>query len=85
MIPYTLTFHHVLAYFACELETYLNTEARSHAYNTSFNVAENSKWLTSLPIRTDLDRSKYKHYQLFTYDNVYDIIALSFDMKTDLS
>ena len=78
-IPYTLVFHHIIAYFCCETDTYLNT-GHMHTGCTAFNTIENSSFLRDLPIREDFDRSVYKHYQIFTYDNVYDIIAASFDI-----
>jgi len=83
-IPYTLIFHHMLAYRACELDTYLNLNVYGHADCTDFNIIKNSRWLAGFPVRNDLDQSDYQHYQLFTYDYVYHIIAVSFEMRTDL-
>lgn len=79
-IPYTLTFHRVIACFSCELDTYDNMGICGHSVHTVFNIVEDSKWLADIPIREDLDRSIYKHYQLFTYDDVFNIIAVSFDI-----
>ena len=83
-IPYTLIFHRVIAYFSCELDTYENIDAYGHLDYTDFNIVENSQWLANLPIRKDFDKSLYKHYQLFTYDIVYNIIAVSFDISANL-
>ena len=80
-IPYTLAFHDVIAFFSCESDTYENMDRYGHFDRTDFNVVENSKWLAEIPIREDYERSAYKHYQLFTYDVVYNIIAVSFDIE----
>ena len=80
-LPYRLTFHRVLAYFVCELDTYENIDNTAHLDYSCFNIVENSKWLENLPIRKDFDKSIYKHYQVFTYDFVYNIIAVDFDFS----
>ena len=49
-IPYTLVFHHIIAYFSCETDTYLNTD-HMHTGCTAFNTIENSSFLRDLPIR----------------------------------
>jgi len=77
-IPYKLTFKRVIAYFVSELDTYENIDHSAHLDYSCFNIVENSKWLESLPIRSDFDKSIYKHYQVFTYDFVYNIIAVDF-------
>lgn len=80
-IPYKLVFKRVIAYFTCELDTYENIDNSAHLDYSCFNIVEGSKWLESLPIRKDFDKSVYKHYQVFTYDFVYNIIAVDFDFK----
>lgn len=80
---YTLTFHRVITYFCCELDTYENIDNYGYLDYSDFNVIENSKWLANFPIREDFDKSIYNHYQLFTYDYVYNIIAVSFDISSD--
>ena len=80
-IPFTLTFHRVIAFSSCELDTYLNMDTYGNAINSDLNTVENSKCLERLPIRADYDRLELKHYLLFTYDNVYNIIAASFDIS----
>ncbi|WP_295092831.1 hypothetical protein [Ruminococcus sp.] len=84
LIPYILTFHRVIACFSCELDTYENIGMYYHSDYTDFNIVENSKWLSTILIREDFDKSIYKHYQLFTYDYVYNIIAESFDICYDM-
>ncbi|MCL2368935.1 MAG: hypothetical protein FWC72_08050 [Oscillospiraceae bacterium] len=78
-LPYKLKFMQVLAYFCCELDTYENLVNTNS--NSSFDVMENSAWLESLPIRCDYDKNDYKHYRLFTYDDVYDIIAIEYQLE----
>ena len=80
-IPYTLTFKRIIAYFSCKLDTYENIDNSAHLDYSCFNIVNGSKWLESLPVRSDFDKSIYKHYQVFTYDFVYNIIAVDFDFK----
>ena len=82
--PYTLTFRRVLAYFACELDTYENLAWMGHLDGSSFDLIEDSTWLKSLPVREDFDKGIYQHYRLFTYDDVYDIIAVSYEFVAEL-
>ncbi|MDE7136832.1 MAG: hypothetical protein K2O29_00010, partial [Ruminococcus sp.] len=80
-LPYQLTFHRVVTYFVCKLDTYENIDRSAHLDYSCFNIVENSQWLESLPIRRDFDKSLYNHYQIFTYDFVYNIIATDFDFS----
>ncbi|MBD5159266.1 MAG: GNAT family N-acetyltransferase [Ruminococcus sp.] len=80
-ITYRLIFHRVLAYFVCELDTYENIDNSAHLDYSSFNIVKGSKWLESFPVRSDFDKSLYRHYQVFTYDFVYNIIAVDFDFS----
>ena len=82
--PYTLTFRRVLAYFACELDIYENLAGTGHLGDSSFDLIEDSTWLKSLPVREDFDKSLYQHYRLFTYDDVYHIIAVSYEFMAEL-
>ena len=77
--PYTLTFRRVLAYFSCELDTYKNMAGTEYIAGSSFDLIEDSTWLKSLPVREDFDKGIYRHYRLFTYDDVYNIIAVSYE------
>ena len=43
-----------------------------------------STWLKSLPVREDFDKDIYRHYRLFTYDDVYNIIAVSYEFVAEL-
>lgn len=83
-LPYTLTFQRVLAYFACELDTYENLAGMGHPDGSSFDLIEDSTWLKFLPLREDFDKDLYQHYRLFTYDVVYNIIAVSYSLEAEL-
>lgn len=83
-IPYTLKFRRVLAYFACELDTYENLCGTGYLNHSDFTVIENSERLTKFPIRSDFDKSIYKHFRVFTYDVVFDIFAVDFELSADL-
>lgn len=83
-IPYTLKFRRVLAYFACELDTYENLYGTDYLDYSDFTVIENSERLAKFPIRKDFDRSLYKHFRVFTYDVVFDIFAVDHELKADI-
>ena len=72
------------AYFTCELDTYENLAGTEYLDGSSFDLIEDSSWLKSLPVREDSDKSFYRHYRLFTYDNVYHIIAVSYEFAAEL-
>lgn len=80
-IHYTLTFHNVTACLSCELDTYENTYNNAHADGSCFNIVSESNWLKSLIVRIDYDKFKYKHYQIFTYDYVFNVIAVSYELN----
>ena len=81
---YTLTFRQVLAYFACELGTYEKLTETGCLNRSSFDLIEDSTWLKSLPVREDFDKGIYRHYRLFTYDDVYNIIAATYEFAAEL-
>ncbi len=83
-IPYKLNFSRVIAYFSCEIDSYENIDNNFHLNFSSFNIVENSEYLAKFPMRNDFDKSIYKHYQVFTYDFVYNIIAVSYYFHCDL-
>ena len=62
---------------ACSLET-------GHLNRSSFDLIEDSTWLKSLPVREDFNKGIYQHYRLFTYDDVYNIIAVSYEFAAEL-
>ena len=82
--PYTLTFRRVMTYFACELDTYENLVGTEHLDGSSFDLIEDSSWLKSLLVWEDFNKDIYRHYRLFTYDAVYNIIAVSYEFVAEL-
>ncbi len=80
LISYELIFKRVLSYFVCELDTYENLAGASYLNDSSFDIIEQSSWLRRFSIRKDFDRSIYKHYRIFTYDMVFNIITVDYDM-----
>ena len=84
-IPYKLIFHRVIAYFSCEIDTYENIDTYGHLDCSDFNWVKNSQWLATFPIRKDFEKSIYKHYQVFTYDYVFNIVAVSYELNCDLA
>ena len=81
-VPYTLKFSGVIAYYACELDTYYDKYAVGE--ESSFDVVEKSKWLAALPSRDGEDKASRKHYRLYTYDFVYNIIAKDYEMNLNM-
>ncbi|MCM1120015.1 MAG: hypothetical protein NC543_11745 [bacterium] len=82
-VPFTLAFHNVIACFSCELETYGNIMEASDLLGSDFDIIENSKWLESLPVRKDYHKDMYKHFRIYTYDIVYNIVADSYILEID--
>ncbi len=82
--PYKCIFRGVLACFSCELDTYENLDQNSWKERSCFDQMEGSEWLEALPVREDFDKSKYRHYRLFTYDVVYHIIAAEYQLEIDI-
>lgn len=80
---YSMMFSRVLAYFACELETHDMIAGIEHLDTSCFHIVENSNWIDTLPIRKDFNKLDYNHYRVYTYDIVYNIIAVSY--KLDIS
>ena len=66
-IPFRLTFKSVIAYFSCELDTYENLSR----IGGCFGIIEESEHLKKLPVRSDFDKSEYKHFRVGTYDFVF--------------
>lgn len=82
-IPYRLVFHRVLSYFSCEIDTYENMNKSKYNSRYALGVVENGKWLKSLPIRKDFNKSVYKQYRVVTYDFVFHIIACSYELNCE--
>jgi hypothetical protein len=74
-IKYSLKFLGVLAFKMTELEL------KDYLGKSSFDYVANSDWLNEL---REKDRHKikptHKHYIVFTYDDVFDVICESFEI-----
>lgn len=81
-IPYKLVFHGVVSHFVCELDTYENL--MGFVGCSDFAIIENSEMMSKIPIRSDYDKSRFKHFRVFTYDYVFDILAESYELTADL-
>ena len=79
-IPCILTFRSVVAYFACEVDTYGNLPQGIFPEDCDFILVEGSRWLEDFAIRTDWNKADYHHYQVYTYDYVYNVIAASYTL-----
>ncbi len=67
---------------ACEIDTYESLE--NDDYCSSFDEIIDSDYLNKLPLRKDFDKSIYKYFRLFTYDVVFNIIAVNFTLDIHL-
>ena len=65
-------------------ENHVLLDETGHLDGSSFDLIEDSTWLKSLPVREDFDKGIYRHYRLFTYDDVYNIIAVSYEFAAEL-
>ena len=81
-IPYTLKFRGVTIYYACDTDTYYDME--NPKKESSFCIIEKSKWLARLPISNAENKAISKHYRLYTYDFVYNIIAEEYTFELDM-
>ena len=66
------------------MDTYENLAKTGHLKRSSFDLIKDSTWLKSLPVREDFNKDIYRHYRLFTYDDVYNIIAVSYEFAAEL-
>src|SRR5688572_5295227 len=75
-IKYSLKFSGVLTFKMTELDL------REYFGKTSFDLVANSEWLNELQGKSYTDKLKpsHKHYTVFTYDDVFDIICESVEM-----
>ncbi|HRH42479.1 MAG TPA: hypothetical protein PKY82_12705 [Pyrinomonadaceae bacterium] len=77
IITYRLKFSGVLAFMMTELD------CRDFLGESSFDLVINSDWINELQIRDSDSKLKpdHKHYIVFTYDEVFDIICQSYKMN----
>lgn len=78
-IPYVFTFLRCLGYRVLELDTWDSQNDDTNAFlDSSFQEIVNSKWLASLAGKRD---HSHRHFQLATYDEVFDIICSDYNLS----
>ena len=83
-IPYKLTFKSVQNLFSCDIEcepTAIVSWEEADDDMSVFHFIENSKFLSNIPIRSEINRNDLKHYWLQTYDIAFHIIAKNYDLE----
>lgn len=85
-IPYELIFKRVIKYVSCELDTYEADKNEIQAQSrSSFLVIQDSDSLMNIPIRYDYNKNDYKHFIVYTYDFVFNVFAVDYELKCDFS
>lgn len=80
-IPYELNFKKVIKYTSCELDTYEADKNEMQVMSrASFIVIEESDYLKNIPVRCDYNKNDYKHFILYTYDFVFNIFAVDYEL-----
>lgn len=76
-IKYSLTYFGILSFQMIELD-FADFRGQS-----SFDLVQNSKWISEFRKRDSAGkvRPEHKHYFLQTYDEIFEIISLSFELK----
>ena len=85
-ISFELTFKKVIKYSSCELDTYSADERVFHGADAaSFLVVQDSEYLKDIPVRYDYKKYEYKHFLIYEYDFVYNVFAVDYELKCNLS
>lgn len=85
-IPYELIFTKVIKYVSCELDTYEADKNEIQAQSkSSFLVIQDSDYLMNIPIRYDYNKKDYQHFIVYTYDFVFHVFAVDYELKCDFS
>ena len=78
-IPYVFMFQRCLGYQVLELDTWDSQNDDTNAFlDSSFQELVNSKWLASLAGKRG---QSHRHFQLATYDEVFDIICVDYRLS----
>lgn len=84
-IPYELIFKNVIKYVSYELDTYEADENEIQAMNKgSLVIIQDSHYLKNISVRDDYNKNDYKHFIVYTYDFVYNVFAVDYELKSDL-
>lgn len=85
-IPYELIFRNVIKYSSCELDTYEADESEVHGISGgSLLMIEGSDYLKKIPVRYDYPQYDYKHFQVCTYDFIFNVFAVDYELKCDVT
>lgn len=85
-IPYELIFKQVIKYSSCESDTYEADENETHGISKgSFLVIQDSDYLKNIPIRYDYKKYDYRHFMVCTYDFIFNVFAVDYKLKYDVS
>lgn len=83
-IPYELIFKKVIKYTSCELDTYEADKNEIQVMSkSSFLVVQDSNHLINIPVRYDYNKNDYKHFIIYTYDFVFNVFAVDYELKCD--
>lgn len=83
-IPYELIFKKVIKYTSCELDTYEADKNEIQVMSkSSFLVVKDSNHLINIPVRYDYNKNDYKHFIIYTYDFVFNVFAVDYELKCD--
>lgn len=83
-IPYELVFKKVIKYFSCELDTYEADKNEIQVMiKSSLCVIQDSDHLLNIPVRYDYNKNEYKHFIICTYDFVFNVFAVDYELKCD--
>ena len=83
-IPYELIFKKVIKYTSCELDTYEADKNEIQVMSkSSFLVVQDSNYLINIPVRYDYNKNDYKHFIIYTYDFVFNVFAVDYELKCD--
>jgi hypothetical protein len=76
-LPYSLTFRSVIGFRQSELDFF------EGPYDSSFFTILGSSWLSNMRQRDHSGKlqQKHQHFVLFTYDDVFEVIAERFELS----
>lgn len=82
-VPFQLRFHSVLGFQMLELDTWhdQNSSDESHT-ESSFDEILDSSFIARMRGHGTKLGPDHRHFQCFTYDDVFDIVATSFTLLT---
>lgn len=81
-LPFQMQFHSVLGFQMLELDTWFDQNASDTSRTeSSFDEILDSAYIATMKGQGTKLGPSHRHYQCFTYDNVFDIVATSFTLQ----